>query len=127
MVYCAPASSTVFNEMEGPPAPLEPVVVSRLNEDPVYAAAFDAIGVLAPLNDVQPSAVPSAKLYVATTWALTGNDAHRAVPTRPTPISSRRTRLKNELSAARNILLPPISGVATWQRAHQPVEQSWNE
>jgi hypothetical protein len=30
MVYCAPASSVLFMEMDGPPAPPEFVVVSRL-------------------------------------------------------------------------------------------------
>jgi hypothetical protein len=61
IVYVAPACSTPFSETDGPPAPLEFVDVSKLY-DPEYDAAFVATGVLAPLKDVQPSAVASSKL-----------------------------------------------------------------
>jgi hypothetical protein len=79
MVYVAPACSTPFSETDGPPAPLEFVVLSKLY-DPEYAAAVVATGVLAPLNDVQPSAAPSSKLYVTTVCAP-ALPAHRSAKT----------------------------------------------
>jgi hypothetical protein len=57
--------------MLGPPAPPLPVVVSKLWV-PVWAAAVELTGVLAPLNEVQPWAVPSSKSYWATTCACIG-------------------------------------------------------
>src|ERR1035437_8682222 len=69
IVYLAPACNIPLIATDGPPVPVELVLVSRLYE-PEYAAAFVATGVVAPKNDTQPSAVPSSKLYVATTCAL---------------------------------------------------------
>jgi hypothetical protein len=52
----------LFSESDGPLlAPLEFVVVSKLN-DPACAAALVATGAVAPLKELQPSAVPSSKL-----------------------------------------------------------------
>ena len=72
IVYFAPAKSVLLSESEGPLLePLELVVVSRL-KDPASAAAFVATGTVAPLNELQPSALPSSKLKLATTCAFRG-------------------------------------------------------
>src|SRR5579859_524958 len=81
MEYFAPATRIPLSDTDGPPAPLGLVVVRRLNE-PEYAAALVATGVLAPLNELQPSAVASSKLYEATVCArevAAQNTARRAV------------------------------------------------
>src|ERR1700716_2268230 len=94
--------------MPGPPPPLLLVAVSRLWV-PLWAAAAELTGALAPLKEVQPWAVPSSKPYCATTCALTGalqSRAHRsAVP----KMSRDRNERQKETCADRNIMFPPPS------------------
>ncbi len=86
IVYFAPGCNTLLSEMDGPPVPLELVVVSRLYE-PAYAAALVATGVVAPKNETHPSAVPSSKLKVSTVCASARHAHENAM------ISQQRKRL----------------------------------
>ena len=69
IVYFAPGSSSVVSFMLGPPTPPEPVVVNKLWV-PDSAAAVELVGALAPLNEIQPWAVPSSKssVLITTIW-----------------------------------------------------------